>query len=176
MIRERCFRGALLAYPRVWRDRYGDELSDLADELAAAEQISWWRLILGTLASGFVVRIRGWQWREWMAITTTGVSFVAIVLVSLSLTASRSPVQSPRTQTIYSYGPGTPSNPPTGVLDSKIGTECLVKVNPTTHAVVSAKSVPIPRTMRLPKGTESESAPGCAGTKLEHVTVVKVKG
>jgi hypothetical protein len=52
----------------------------------------------------------------------------------------------------------------------------MVKVNPTTHAVTSAKSVPIPRTVHFPDGAESESGPGCAGTKLEHVTVVKVKG
>jgi hypothetical protein len=111
-----------------------------------------------------------------MAITTAGVIFVAIVLVSLSPTASKSPVQSPRTHTIYSYGPGTLSNPPTGVLDSKIGMVCMVKVNPTTHAVTSAKSVSIPRTVHFPHGAESESDPGCAGTKLEHVTIVKMKG
>jgi hypothetical protein len=56
---ERTTRWALWLHPRPWRDRYGNEISDLSDELVKAGETTRFRLILGLLASAV---------REWVRV------------------------------------------------------------------------------------------------------------
>src|SRR5271157_6484467 len=48
---ERAIRWALRLHPRPWRDRYGDEICDLSNEVLEAGQASRFRLTVGLLAS-----------------------------------------------------------------------------------------------------------------------------
>jgi protein-S-isoprenylcysteine O-methyltransferase Ste14 len=58
-------RGLLVLYPRGWRDRYGAELTDLADELIAAGETTPRRAALDLLAGAAAER--------WRAITSPAV-------------------------------------------------------------------------------------------------------
>lgn len=46
-----------VAYPRAWRDRYEDELSELCAEMLEQKETSKWRLGVGIVASGAIERI-----------------------------------------------------------------------------------------------------------------------
>jgi hypothetical protein len=55
---DRALRWALMLHPRSWRERYGEEVRDLSEELLAVGHLRWPRLVLGLLGSAMVERIR----------------------------------------------------------------------------------------------------------------------
>jgi hypothetical protein len=146
-------RVILLLYPRAWRDRYGGEVRDLTDELVRAGTSSSWRMALGLLGSGLRERYRSWRPRHWIALVSTG---FALVIVGVTL-LSASQAQSPRA--VSSSNPARP-DPPTsaspvvfpnvyvfnwggGLIKGHqpSETQCLVRLNPKTGAVIYARSV-----------------------------------
>ncbi len=50
----------LALYPRDWRERYGDEVSDLADELVRMGETTPARARLGLVGGAAVERWRSW--------------------------------------------------------------------------------------------------------------------
>jgi hypothetical protein len=141
-MRQRLTRVVFLVYPRAWRDRYGDEVRDLTDELASTEHASWWRLVIGLFSSGLAARARSWRPRKWIAYLSACV-VLAVVVVSLSTTASRSPQISPRVTSVHTVHPTfVLLNPETGnvVPSTNVGfpqVKCTVTLNPETGAALS---------------------------------------
>lgn len=143
-MRERLTRVVFLVYPRAWRDRYGDEVRDLTDELASTNHASSWRLVGGLFFSGVVARARSWQPRRRIVCTSAGVVLAAIAVVSLTMTASRSLQTSVRITSIHSVAPTLLLTPRTnGVVPSTHAVlavaKCIVTLNPKTGAVLSFK-------------------------------------
>jgi hypothetical protein len=143
-MRERLTRVVFLVYPQAWRDRYGDEVRDLTDELASTDHASSWRLVVGLFLSGLVERVRSWQPRRRIVYTSAGVVLAAVAVVSLSMTTSRSPDTSPRVTSVHAVGPTFLPDPGTGsvVPSTKAGlarVRCIVTLNPKTGATISAK-------------------------------------
>jgi hypothetical protein len=145
-MRGRLLRAIFLIYPRTWRERYGDEVGELTDELAATNQTPSWRLALGLVLSALVERARSWRPRQWIAYTSACVVLVAIVLVSLSTTASRPTHTSARVTSVHEVRRVVVLNPGTGnvVSSTKVAfaqVKCIVTLNPKTGAVLSAEPV-----------------------------------
>jgi hypothetical protein len=137
-MRRKLSRTVLLMYPRPWRERYGREVRELAEELAATEQIPSWRLTLGLLLSGR---------RYWIAAGSAFVLLAVVGLVSFSSTASRSDHSTLRTNSKYVEIPNVIVLNPAMVKSVKqltaSGPACIVNLNPKTGAVIYAKSVRI---------------------------------
>ena len=87
----RLTRTLLKLYPRRVRDRYGDELLDLHDELRADAAISRSRLIRDAVAGALLVRTA--RQRTRLAISAT---FVVIGLALAATIATRDPHSPPR--------------------------------------------------------------------------------
>jgi hypothetical protein len=138
-MRERFARRILLLYPRAWRDRYGDEIQELAHELASTGHASPWRLAVGLLLSGFVERIRSWLTTKRITFASTCVILAAVAAVSLSVTA---------------FGPIADRGRAAGIATVTLGTDpvhrsaagpiaqakCVVVLNPITGAVLSIRA------------------------------------
>jgi hypothetical protein len=150
-MREKLSRVILSIYPRAWRERYGEEVRDLADEFATAEPASSWRMTLGLLGSGVRERFRSWRPRHWVAIASTGFALATGGTLIVSETQSQSPraiTPSPPARSyvpttaspvfpnvfVFNYGEVIKGHPPSG-------TQCLVSLNPKTGAVIYARSV-----------------------------------
>jgi hypothetical protein len=146
-MRRKLSRTVLLMYPRPWRERYGREVRELAEELAATEQIPSWRLTLGLLLSGLTERFRSWRRRYWIAAGSAFVLLAVVGLVSFSSTASRSDHSTLRTNSKYVEIPNVIVLNPAMVKSVKqltaSGPACIVNLNPKTGAVIYAKSVRI---------------------------------
>ena len=69
-------------YPRDWRDRYGDEVRDLVDELIATDEFSLPRIVAGLFVSALAQRGRSWRpsWRT-VIVATTVCALVAFGLI-----------------------------------------------------------------------------------------------
>lgn len=76
MRRLRYLERALRLYPRSWRDRYGQEVIDLATELAHDRGSSEWRVALG-LATGAP---RAWRRRGLTGVSRTVLTGVAVLV------------------------------------------------------------------------------------------------
>jgi hypothetical protein len=132
-------------YPRAWRERYGREVRELADELAATDGIpSWRRLTLGLLLSGLTERVRSWRLKHWIATVSTCV-LVAVGLAALSSTTPQSTGSALR---VHSKGVVDPEVIVYNIELAKgvkqptaSGPVCIVNLNPKTGAVIYAKSV-----------------------------------
>jgi hypothetical protein len=74
----RPLRWALALHPRAWRQRYGQELLDLSEELLTAHETTRSRLVLGLLASALAERTRAILRMSRLAVLT---SFVAVLVV-----------------------------------------------------------------------------------------------
>jgi protein-S-isoprenylcysteine O-methyltransferase Ste14 len=78
-------RGLLALYPRRWRDRYGAEVADLADELVAAGDTTPLRAAFGLVAGAGVER--------WRVLTSRAVAVPAaasaVMAAGIALTVSR---------------------------------------------------------------------------------------
>jgi protein-S-isoprenylcysteine O-methyltransferase Ste14 len=68
-------RRLLALYPRPWRDRYGAEVADLADELIAAGDTTPLRAALGLLAGAGVER---WRVATSRAVLTPAIAWAAV--------------------------------------------------------------------------------------------------
>lgn len=76
-------------YPRDWRDRYGDEVRDLVDELIATDEFSPSRIAVSLFVSALVQRVRSWR-PSWITLIV-GATICALVAVGLIVaTGSRS--------------------------------------------------------------------------------------
>jgi hypothetical protein len=83
----------LSLYPRAWRDRYGDELRDLTNELTMQGEFSSFRLVFGLLASALVQRVRVFRltWRSLLVAGTTLSLILTAVIVADGAPSSRLP-------------------------------------------------------------------------------------
>jgi hypothetical protein len=143
-MRERFARRILWFYPRAWRDRYGDEVRELAHELASTGHASTWKLAVGLILSGFVERLRSWRTTKRVTFASACVILAAVAAVSLLVTTSgpisdRGGAEGGATVTLGT-NPVHPSAP--GPIAQA---KCVVVLNPVTGAVLSvraARSVP----------------------------------
>lgn len=132
-------------YPRSWRERYGREVHELAEELAATDQVPSWRLTLGLLLSGLTERVRSWRLKHWIAAGSACVLLATFALVSFSSTTPQStrsalPAHSKGVVypdvIVYNFELGK------GVKQlTAAGPVCVVNLNPKTGAVIYARSV-----------------------------------
>ena len=74
----RLARRILGLYPRIWRDRYGEEMRDLSDELFTTGEFSSIRLALGLLSSALVERVRSRQ-KSWRFFAISGCAALLVV-------------------------------------------------------------------------------------------------
>jgi hypothetical protein len=85
-------RWALRLYPRWWRERYGAELHDLADELVAAGATTEPRAAAGLVIPAALERSRALR-RRGAKLALVGLALIAVAGISLAaVTSSRSPV------------------------------------------------------------------------------------
>jgi hypothetical protein len=138
-MRERFGHRILLVYPREWRERYGDEVRELSQELASTGHASWWRLVVGLLLSGFVERIRSWRRAKRITFASTCVILAAVAVVSLSMTPS-GPFHAPGwANRIAAVAPGTdPVQPSAKVPIAQA--KCVIVLDPITGAVLSVRA------------------------------------
>jgi protein-S-isoprenylcysteine O-methyltransferase Ste14 len=94
-------RRLLALYPRRWRDRYGAEVADLADELIAAGDTTPLRAALGLLAGAGAER-----WRVATSRAVLGPAAAAgVVAVGIALAVSRSLHGAPATRPYFEVHP-----------------------------------------------------------------------
>ena len=138
-MRERFARCILMLYPRAWRDRYGDEVRELAHELASNGHASSWRLVVGLLLSGFVERIRSWRTVKRITFASTCAILAAVAVVTFSMTTSGPIDASGRANRIATVSPGTnPEHPSAKVPIPQV--DCYVVMDPSTGAVLSVRA------------------------------------
>ena len=82
------YRLVLRLHSRAWRERYGEEVRDLSDELLAAGELTWLRLALGLTTSGLLERtasmLRAGRRRPFASLALGfGLSGVAIGIVAV---------------------------------------------------------------------------------------------
>jgi hypothetical protein len=106
----------LRLYPRQWRDRYGDELRDLVDELAEAGEFSKFRLAAGLIFSAVVQRFRSLR-PTWKTVTGT-VTVLAVVTVGVIVLTGLSPGRSGEPSAAATKGT-VPSSTTHGTFDTK---------------------------------------------------------
>jgi len=78
-MRDRALRWALRLHPRAWRERYGEEVHDLSEELLGVGHIKWSRLVFGLLGSALLERCRSLLRMSRLAIVSTFVAALAII-------------------------------------------------------------------------------------------------
>jgi len=84
-------RWALRLYPRRWRERYGGEVHDLADELVAAGETTAPRAAAGLVVPAALERSRSLR-RPAAKLALVGLALIAVAGISLAAVASsRSP-------------------------------------------------------------------------------------
>ena len=105
----------LRLYPRAWRDRYGDELGDLVDELAAKDGVSTLKVASGLVIAALVQRVRSWRW-SWRTLAVSG---TALALVATLVVVLHSPEPSHPGGTAVEQTKGTIPTSSNGALDSK---------------------------------------------------------
>jgi hypothetical protein len=84
-------RWALRLYPRWWRERYGGEVHDLADELVAAGETTAPRAAAGLVIPAALERSRALR-RPGAKLALVGLALIAVAGISLAaVSSSRSP-------------------------------------------------------------------------------------
>lgn len=81
------FRGLELLYPKAWRERYGDEVGDLSEELLAAGEVKRPRLVLELALCGLAERLRSWRGTR-LAVVSGSVALVVVLGLALSLSGA----------------------------------------------------------------------------------------
>jgi PASTA domain len=77
-MRRRLAHRVLGLYPREWRDRYGEELRDLSDELLRKHEFSPFQLTGSLVSSALVERVRSRQ-KSWRFFAITGCAALLVV-------------------------------------------------------------------------------------------------
>ncbi len=105
----------LRLYPRAWRERYGDEVRDLVDELSAKGEFSTLSVASGLVVAALVQRVRSWRW-SWrtLAVSGTALAFVATLVIVFS-----SPEPNHPSGTTVDLTKGTVPSSTNGTIDSK---------------------------------------------------------
>ena len=85
MTRQSAADWILRLYPRAWRERYGDEVRDLVEELSAEGEFSKLRVASGLVVAALVQRARSWRW-SWRSIAMSGstLAFAATLVIVFS--------------------------------------------------------------------------------------------
>lgn len=113
-MRVRSFRWVLVLYPRAWRDRYGEEVSDLCAELLAVGELTRLHLALGLAKSALAERVRSVKRGRFI----TGAALVLVAVVALlatntfGLAGSTSPRVTPVGWDSFAYREAQVSFPP----------------------------------------------------------------
>ena len=81
----RLLRSLGKLYPKAWRERYGNEVDDLSEELLTAGEINRPRLVLGLAVSAFVERVRSLHRGRVAMLSGCAVLVVVLVAVGVSL-------------------------------------------------------------------------------------------
>jgi hypothetical protein len=76
----------LRLYPRAWRDRYGDEVRDLVEELSGKREFSTLRVTSGLVVGALVQRVRSWRW-SWKTLAVSGVALAFVATLAILFTA-----------------------------------------------------------------------------------------
>ena len=115
------FRFLAKLYPKTWRERYGEEVSDLSAELLAAHEVTRPLLALELVRSAFAERVHSWN-RAHLAATLSASTAVVVVLVAallatndFGLGATNSPRVTPSGWDSLAYGDAQLSFPPSFV-------------------------------------------------------------
>jgi hypothetical protein len=77
-MRGRLAHRILGLYPHKWRDRYGQEMRDLSDELLTKHEFSPFQLATGLVSSALAERVRSWQKSRRFLVISAGAAFLAI--------------------------------------------------------------------------------------------------
>ena len=105
----------LRLYPRGWRDRYGDEVRDLVEELSSKSEFSKFRMASGLVEAALVQRVRSWRW-SWrsLAVCGTVIGLVATLVIVLNTSGPSHP-----SGTTVGMTKGTIPSSTNGTIDSK---------------------------------------------------------
>jgi hypothetical protein len=77
----------LRLYPKTWRDRYGDEIRDLTEELSERGEVSTPRLIAGLAKGALMQRVRSWRW-SWRPLAASGSALAFAVTLAVVFTSA----------------------------------------------------------------------------------------
>ena len=82
-MRGRQFRTLALLYPKAWRERYSEEVTDLSGELLATGETTRLRLALGLARSALIERVRSSHKGGAMAVLSGTVALVLALALAL---------------------------------------------------------------------------------------------
>jgi hypothetical protein len=106
-----------MLYPRAWRERYSEEVTDLSAELLAAGEVSRSRLALELTTSALAERARSWNRTRTLAVLLGSAALIVVVAALLAtntfgLGGSTSPRVTPVGWDSVSYRDAQVSFPP----------------------------------------------------------------
>ena len=78
------FRCLAKLYPRAWRERYADEVTDLSAELLAAHEVTRPRLALELVRSGFAERLHSLNRARFVAALSASAALIVVVAALLA--------------------------------------------------------------------------------------------
>jgi len=107
-MRHRLAHRILDLYPRKWRDRYGEEMRDLSDELLKRREFSPFRLAFGLLSSALAERVRSRQ-TSWRFFAISGCATLLVVGIGAYAAFGRGADRAPGISTALTKG----TDPPT---------------------------------------------------------------
>jgi len=113
----RLLRWALALHPRAWRQRYGQELLDLCEELLMARETTRSRLVLGVLASALAEWTRAILRISRLAVLTSFVALLVVVGAIALITGVFAPGTPAHTGAILTVGGVPPAK--NGKIDLK---------------------------------------------------------
>jgi hypothetical protein len=83
-VKARLSRSLLMLYPRAWRERYSEELTDLSAELLAAGEVSRSRLALELTTAALAERAHSWNRTHTLAVLLGSVALIVVVAALLA--------------------------------------------------------------------------------------------
>jgi hypothetical protein len=105
---DQVLRWVLKLHPKAWRERYGNEILDLADELVAEHESTWVRLALGLLASVLIERFRSLVQRHRVLVASSLAAIAIVGITALSTNLFGFGVSNPQSETVAArHAPGT---------------------------------------------------------------------
>ena len=113
-------------YPRAWRERYGQEVRDLVDELATSSEFSPLRLVSGLVVSALFERVRSLR-PSWRVVGAAAALLAVITGSVVIVTASDSGHPAPAAAAVTK---GTIPSPQNGKTPTKKVPDFIVTLGP----------------------------------------------
>jgi hypothetical protein len=115
-MRRRLTHRILGLYPRKWRDRYGEEMRDLSNELIQNREFSPFRLAFGLLSSALIERVQSRQ-KSWRLFALSGCVVLLVIGIVAYAANGRSAHHAPVISTAQTKGTVPPAQ--NGRIDFK---------------------------------------------------------